>query len=266
MQGGAHLDISTHTGEKRWQGLVPVALQLPPGLSPSTWEVVPHHNTRWSPRCPDPTPYTPTHPGTAGGSLTTAPKGWMTFLVLPGEPRLTISLPTRVWVGPSPGSPALKLTLPFRPFLKVLVLILGANGIFRLVIRELVLPLCEGRKDRHRVSPQHPEPLTAAQEGVTMPAAPGELPVSSLNPTCPALHTKVPYPDHHPSFTGGETEAGPRSEASGPLSMQFSQTANSPHLLQAPFPQEAPTLPILGVHGTPACGGHAPWSSWEASL
>lgn len=38
---GAHLDIATHTGEKRRQGLVPVALQLPPGLSPSAWEAVP---------------------------------------------------------------------------------------------------------------------------------------------------------------------------------------------------------------------------------
>lgn len=38
---GPHLNVATNAGEKRGQGLVPVALQLPPGLSPTTWGAVP---------------------------------------------------------------------------------------------------------------------------------------------------------------------------------------------------------------------------------
>lgn len=53
----------------------------------------------------------------------------MTILTLPGDPKglqADHQLPD-IGLGP-------RLTLPFWPFLKVLVLILRANGIFRLVI------------------------------------------------------------------------------------------------------------------------------------
>ena len=48
----------------------------------------------------------------------------------PGAPHADHQLPD---TPPGPG-PALRLTLPFRPFFKVLVLVLGSNGIFGLVV------------------------------------------------------------------------------------------------------------------------------------
>lgn len=49
------------------------------------------------------------------------------------------SVPTALW---QPRSPTLILTLPFGSLLKVLVLILRADGILGLIVRELILPLC----------------------------------------------------------------------------------------------------------------------------
>lgn len=48
---GPHLDIATNARKKRWQGLVPVALELSPGLSPTTWGKS-HHGLSEGPRAP----------------------------------------------------------------------------------------------------------------------------------------------------------------------------------------------------------------------
>lgn len=60
------------------------------------------------------------------------------LLKLPWAPQSTPPLA-------APPGHTLTLTLSFWPLLKVLVLVLGADGILRLVVRELILPLCKQR-------------------------------------------------------------------------------------------------------------------------
>lgn len=150
---GPHLDIATHTGEKRWQGLVPVAFQLPPGLSPSTWEADPPRHLTGARGVP-----TPRIPSSNSPQDSRTPQDILQRMDdcpgVPRGPQADQQLPDKC-LGPSPGSPVLRLTLPFWPFLKVLVLVLGADGIFGLVIRELVLPLCEGPSAEAQSEPPH---------------------------------------------------------------------------------------------------------------
>lgn len=59
-----HLNVATNSGEKRGQGFVPVTLQLPPGLSSSTWGAARHSSSGGSPEIPDPPLLTPKDSGT----------------------------------------------------------------------------------------------------------------------------------------------------------------------------------------------------------
>lgn len=94
--GEPHLDVAAHTGKKGWQGFVPVTLQLPPGLSPSTWGAAPPQALSGASSVKPPTH--PTH-SRMTRPLGTSSKGQVPVLMPPGTPDDPLLSDTR----PSPG-------------------------------------------------------------------------------------------------------------------------------------------------------------------
>lgn len=216
---GTHLDVPPNSRQQRRERLVPVALQLPPGLSPATYSQAaqrrsgPGSEDGWSelpvrpdgsrtgqscrvpapPRCPGrdtlcprqardtapaapAAPSFPPAPAAASEALTrclrcpgtSSPAGtWGQ-----GHGARQSLQPRRSCCTRAPGLPAEQnpgeqthqLTLTFWPLFKVFILVLGADGVLGLVVRELVLPLCRARGSRVSRAPGQRDRDTTSRE------------------------------------------------------------------------------------------------------